>query len=75
MTRFPQIIENNIGYRLHDVDQNTVANTLQGRAQLVVDLPLSTVLPFFLRVRNVDADNIIARLPEKDHLTKMGAQP
>lgn len=75
MTPFLQIMEKNIGYRLHDVDYSAVEKVSQGRAQLVVDLPLPNGVPFFIRVRSVDADDLIARLPENDRLTETGTQP
>lgn len=75
MNRLPHIIENNIDSKLHDLAYNAVANASQGRAQLVVDLPLPTVVPLLMRMWNVDASDFIVRLPEKNRLTETGAQP
>jgi hypothetical protein len=75
MTRLPHIIKNNIDNRLHNLIYSAVTYALQGRAQLVVEFPLPTVVPLLIRMWNVDADDLIVRLPEEDRLTKTGAQP
>ncbi|NGM38594.1 hypothetical protein G4G93_32665 [Methylobacterium sp. DB0501] len=54
---------------------NVVADASKGHARLVLELPLPTVVPFFLRLWSIDADDLVFRLPEEERLPEAAAQP